>query len=50
MIVKELIEELKKFPPDATVYRDSGDFADDWRKVFRLSDLTNWGTRGVLIE
>ncbi len=50
MKVKELIEELKKFPPDAEVYRDAGDFKDDWRRIYRLSDLNNWGTYGVLIE
>jgi hypothetical protein len=50
MTVKELIEELKKFPPDTEVYYEGGDYADDWRKVHRLSDLNNWGTRGVLVE
>jgi len=50
MTVSELIEKLKQLPPDSTVYYEGGEYADDWRRVSRVSNLNSWGTVGVLIE
>ena len=33
MTVAQLIELLKKMPQDAVVFRDGGDYADDWRRI-----------------
>ena len=50
MTVAELIKELSKLPQGHTVYRDGGDYADDWRRVHKVETLDSWGTIGVLIE
>jgi hypothetical protein len=50
MTVSQLIEQLKKLPQDARVYRDGGEYADDWRPVHSVSNLRSWGHVGVLIE
>lgn len=50
MTVEQLIKLLQTFPKDATVYYEGGDYADDWRRVTRASNLNSWGTHGVLLE
>jgi hypothetical protein len=50
MTVAQLIELLKKMPQDAVVFRDGGDYADDWRRIHSVNNLNSWGTQGVLIE
>lgn len=50
MTVEQLIKLLQTMPKDAIVYRDGGDYAEDWRRVARVSNLNSWGTRGVIIE
>jgi hypothetical protein len=37
-------------PQDAKVYRDGGEYADDWRPVHAVNNLRSWGYTGVLIE
>ncbi len=50
MTVAQLIELLTKMPQDAVVFRDGGDYADDWRRIHSVNNLNSWGTQGVLIE
>jgi hypothetical protein len=50
MTVNELIEQLKKFPPDAKVYREGGDYKDDWRDVSTASYGQVWEKKGVFLE
>jgi len=50
MTVSQLIEQLKRMPQDDVVYRDGGEYADDWRRVRSVSNLRSWGHVGVLIE
>lgn len=50
MTVADLIEQLKKFPQDSTVYYEGGDHKDDWRKVQTVSHGEVWEFRGVFIE
>ena len=50
MTVSQLIEQLKRMPQDAKVYRDGGEYADDWRPVHAVNNLRSWGYTGVLIE
>jgi len=33
MTVSELIEQLKKLPPDYEVFHEGGDYKDDWQEV-----------------
>lgn len=47
---EQLIELLQKMPKDAIVYKDGGDFVDDWRRVYAVNNLDAWGTKGVLIS
>jgi hypothetical protein len=37
MTVAELIAELREFPPDYEVFRESGDYKDDWQEVRNVS-------------
>lgn len=50
MKVKDLIAALQKCPPDAKVYKEGGDYKDDWREVQTASQGQVWGLRGVFIE
>lgn len=50
MTVKELIEELKKHPMDGKVYRDGGQFKDDYVPVLRVKPFKSFGIGGVEIE
>lgn len=50
MTVEQLIKFLQTMPKDDIVYYEGGDYADDWRRVTRVSNLNSWGTKGVLIE
>jgi hypothetical protein len=50
MTVEQLIKLLQTMPKDVIVYRDGGEYADDWRRVTSVSNLNSWGTKGVLIE
>ena len=46
MKVKELIEELQKFDPEADVLRQVGDFEDD---IFQVLTSTMYGRNDVII-
>ena len=46
MKVKELIEELQKFDPEADVLRQVGDFEDD---IFQVFTSTMYGRNDVII-
>ncbi len=50
MTVSELIAKLSKMPPEAKIYRDAGDFKDDWREVRTASHGQVWGINGVFLE
>lgn len=53
MKVYELIKELQKFPKDYEVFRENGDFKDDWREVSKVevSHRSTLGTPvGVYLE
>ena len=50
MTVAQLIAALQKFPQDAKVYKDSGDFKDDWREVQFAAKGQVWELRGVFLE
>lgn len=49
MTVKELIEELRKFPPDQKVYRQGGEYNGDYRSITYVNKFKDWGTSGVEI-
>ena len=48
--VEQLIKHLQKFPSGATVYRDGGDYKDDWRVVTTAAYGQVWGYKGVFLE
>lgn len=50
MTVKDLIVALQRLPQDAKVYREGGDYIDDWREVQTASSGQVWELRGVFIE
>lgn len=52
MTVKDLIEELKKLPPDAKVYYEGGEYKDDYREIGKAFYEKNmgWGQSGVLVR
>lgn len=53
MTVAELIEELQKMPHNMTVFRDGGDYKDDWREVrtVEISRQSSLGTpAGVYLK
>lgn len=52
LTVAELIEELKKLPQDEKVYRNGGEYKDDYREVVTAYFEPNmgWGKRGVFIR
>lgn len=50
MTVAQLIVALQKLPQDAKVYKESGDFADDWREIQSASSGQVWELRGVFVE
>ena len=50
MTVSDLINQLKKFPPDAKVYYEGGDHKDDWREVATAAHGHVWEKRGVFLE
>ena len=51
MTVLDLINQLKKFPPDAKVYREGGDYKDDWREINTAAQCGQvWGVKGVFLE
>jgi hypothetical protein len=37
MTVAELIAELQQFPKDYVVFREGGDYKDDWREVGKIA-------------
>ena len=49
MTVAQLIAALQKLPQDAIVYKESGDFADDWREIQSASAAQVWGLNGVFL-
>ena len=50
MTVAQLIAALQRCPPEAKVYKESGDFKDDWQEVQTASAGQVWELRGVFIE
>jgi hypothetical protein len=48
MTVAELIEKLKQLPQDYTVFREGGDYKDDWREVDKV-EVARWSTLGTLV-
>lgn len=46
MKVYELIEELQKLPKDYEVFREGGDFKDDWREVSKV-EVSHRATLGT---
>jgi hypothetical protein len=51
MTVAQLILSLQKLPQDAKVYKESGDFADDWREVQLVSAHGQvWQFKGVFLQ
>lgn len=50
MTVDQLIKLLQTMPKDAKVYKESGDYQDDWREVQTLSLGQIWEFKGVFIE
>lgn len=50
MTVAQLITALQKFPQDAKVYKESGDFADDWQEVKFAAHGQVWEIKGVFLE
>jgi hypothetical protein len=49
MTVAQLILSLQRLPQDAKVYKESGDFADDWREVHSVSAGQVWEIKGVFL-
>lgn len=37
MTVAELIAELQQFPKDYVVFREGGDYKDDWQEVGKIA-------------
>lgn len=50
MTVAQLIAALQKLPQDAKVYKESGDFADDWQEIHSASSGQVWEIKGVFLE
>lgn len=50
MTVAQLIAALQRCPPDAKVYKDGGDFADDWREITIVAQGQVWELKGVFVE
>ncbi len=50
MTVRELIEVLQRCPKDAKVYKESGDYKDDWREIQTASQGQVWELHGVFLE
>ena len=50
MLVKDLIAALQRLPQDAKVYREGGDYRDDWREVQSASAGQIWEFIGVFLE
>lgn len=53
MTVSELIEKLKQLPQDYEVFREGGNYKDDWREVDKVevSHRSTLGTPvGVYLE
>lgn len=50
LTVAQLIEALQQLPQDAKVYKETGDYPDDWREIVSVSNGQVWEIRGVFIE
>lgn len=50
MTVAQLIAALQKLPQDAKVYKERGDYKDDWQEVQVASSGQVWELRGVFLE
>lgn len=50
MTVRELIAELEKYPPDEKVYRDGGEYKDDYTPVHKVKPFKFWGQEGILVN
>lgn len=50
MLVRDLIAALQKCRQDAKVYKESGDFQDDWREVQLAANGQVWQFKGVFLK
>jgi hypothetical protein len=50
MTVAQVILSLQKLPQDAKVYKESGDYQDDWQEVHTVSAGNIWEIKGVFLE
>ena len=50
MTVEQLIKLLQTFPKDAIVYKESGDYQDDWREIRSADNGQVWEIKGVFLE
>lgn len=50
MTVRELIEELKKLDQNAKVYRQGGEYKDDYIIISRCIKFKSWGEEGYEIS
>ncbi len=50
MTVAQLIAALQKLPQDAKVYKESGDYKDDWIEIQTASSGQVWEIKGVFLE
>lgn len=50
MLVRDLIAALQKLPQDAKVYKESGDFQDDWQEVQSAVPVQVWQFKGVFLK
>jgi hypothetical protein len=50
MTVAQLIAALQKLPQDAKVYKEGGDYQDDWHEVQFVSTGNIWEFRGVFLQ
>lgn len=50
MTVRELILALQRFPQDAKVYKENGDYQDDWREVTIAAAGQVWEIKGVFLQ
>lgn len=50
MTVAQLIQALQRLPQDAIVYKETGDYADDWREIRSVAQGQSWEICGVFLE
>lgn len=50
MTVAQLIAALQSFPQDAKVYKESGNYQDDWREIRTAAQGQVWELHGVFLD